>query len=134
MAGVTRRFPGGGLGARIFFATTLVVVAVLAGASFLTRQRAQRAADQSVNRALTSTQSAIEAALASRSDGLHVAVAHVLLDTHEDVLVAKLKDLAGAEFRFQVTADRTRQLGMGVAAKDPKVLVGGSFQLYAPFW
>ncbi len=68
--GAINWFPGGGLGAKIVLATTLVVVAVLAGALLVTNQRADRAADQSVTRALTSTQSAIEAALASRSDGL----------------------------------------------------------------
>ncbi|MCZ6661586.1 MAG: protein kinase, partial [Actinobacteria bacterium] len=45
-------------------------VAVLSGALLLTKQRADRAADQSVARALTFTQRAIEALLASRSEAL----------------------------------------------------------------
>jgi serine/threonine-protein kinase len=48
----------------------VVVVAVLGGSLLLTKQRADRAADESIARALTATRSAIEDALASRSTAL----------------------------------------------------------------
>lgn len=47
-----------------------MVVAVLGGALLLTKQRADRAADESVAKALDATQSAIEDALAGRSEAL----------------------------------------------------------------
>jgi serine/threonine-protein kinase len=47
-----------------------VVVVVLGGALWLTKQRADRAADESIERALEATRSAIDDALTGRSDGL----------------------------------------------------------------
>ncbi|HUL68917.1 MAG TPA: protein kinase [Gemmatimonadales bacterium] len=56
-----------GLRAKIFFATAFVIVLVLGGALLFTKQRADRAADASIAKALEATQSAIHDALASRS-------------------------------------------------------------------
>ncbi len=47
-----------------------MVVVVLGGALWLTKQRADRAADESIERALDATRSAIDDALAGRSSGL----------------------------------------------------------------
>src|SRR3989442_5186726 len=56
-----------GLAAKIFFASTLLVVAVL-GASFgITSLSANRTADASIRRALTNTRSAVENFLAART-------------------------------------------------------------------
>ena len=64
------RLPLSGLTGKIFLSTALVVVAVLGGALWLTKQRADRAADESIERALDATRSAINDALTSRSTGL----------------------------------------------------------------
>ncbi len=66
----TRRFPGGALAAKIFFTMTLVFVVVLGGALLITKQRADHAADESIDQALGATQAAIEAVLTGRSDAL----------------------------------------------------------------
>ncbi len=59
-----------GLGLKIFLAIALVVVVVLGGALLLTKQQADRAADESIANALTATQAAIEDALQSRTRAL----------------------------------------------------------------
>jgi len=59
-----------GLAPRIFLSTAIVIVVVLGGALLLTKTRADRTADQSIERALTATQSAIEDLLSARSGGL----------------------------------------------------------------
>jgi HAMP domain-containing protein len=59
-----------GLGARIFFATAAVIVVVLGGALFLTKRRADLAADASLARALAAAQSAVADGLDSRSQTL----------------------------------------------------------------
>ncbi len=63
-------FPFRGLRAKIFFATAFVIVLVLGGALLFTKQRADRAADASIGKALEATQSAIQDALAGRSQTL----------------------------------------------------------------
>ena len=69
-AGAISRFLGGALGAKIFFSIVFVVIAALGGALFLTKRGADRAADESVNKALAATQSAIQDALGSRAQSL----------------------------------------------------------------
>jgi serine/threonine-protein kinase len=59
-----------GLAPRIFLSTALVIVVVLGGALALTKYRADKTADQSIEKALTATQSAIEDVLTARSQGL----------------------------------------------------------------
>ena len=59
-----------GLAPRIFLSTALVIVVVLGGALVLTKYRADKTADQSIEKALTATQSAIEDVLSGRSRGL----------------------------------------------------------------
>jgi HAMP domain-containing protein len=59
-----------GLAPRIFLSTALVIVVVLGGALVLTKHRADKTADQSIEKALTATQSAIEDVLSARSSGL----------------------------------------------------------------
>jgi HAMP domain-containing protein/predicted Ser/Thr protein kinase len=54
------------LGVKVFVATALVVVVALGGALFLTKQKADAAADQSIARALGATQSNIQAVLDGR--------------------------------------------------------------------
>ena len=58
------------LGVKVFVATALVVVVALGGALFLTKRKADAAADQSIHRALTATQSNIQAVLDSRYNEL----------------------------------------------------------------
>ncbi len=64
-----------GLGAKIFASTAFVVVAVLGGALFITKQRADRAADASIDRALEATHLSIQDALAGRSQSLRLLTA-----------------------------------------------------------
>ncbi len=59
-----------GLAPRIFLSTALVIVVVLGGALGFTKHRADVTADQSIDKALTATQAAIEDVLAGRSGGL----------------------------------------------------------------
>ena len=59
-----------------------------------------------------------------RLDQEDVSFPHVLLDLDEDVLIAEGGDLAGAPGRFQVRADRLRQLRVRVATEDHKFFVG----------
>src|SRR5688572_17658263 len=54
------------LGVKVFVATALVVVVALGGALFLTKGKADAAADQSIRRALGATQSNIQAVLDGR--------------------------------------------------------------------
>ena len=54
------------LGVKVFVATALVVVVALGGALFLTKRKADAAADQSIHRALTATRSNIQAKLDGR--------------------------------------------------------------------
>ena len=54
------------LGVKVFVATALVVVVALGGALFLTKRKADAAADQSILRALTATRSNIQARLDGR--------------------------------------------------------------------
>jgi len=68
--GAIKGIPISGLGAKIFLSAAVVVVAVLGGSLLLTKQRADRAADESIGRALTATRAAIDDALASRSHAL----------------------------------------------------------------
>ena len=58
-----------------------------------------------------------------RLDDEDVALADVLLDLHEDVLVAELEHLALAQGHLQVAADRLRQLRVGVAGEDLQLVV-----------
>jgi serine/threonine-protein kinase len=62
--------PRFGLGARIFVASTLLVVAVLGATFGVTSRRANRAADESIHRALVNTRGAVADFLASRTRGL----------------------------------------------------------------
>src|SRR5205807_10514566 len=57
-------------GAKIFLATAVVVIVVLGGALLATKMRAERAADDSIEKALAATQSAIDDALQSRAGAL----------------------------------------------------------------
>jgi HAMP domain-containing protein len=59
-----------GLGLKLFLAIVLVVALVLGGALALIQLRANQAADTAIDRGLAATQSAIEDALASRSQAL----------------------------------------------------------------
>src|SRR5207237_377982 len=59
-----------GLSTKIFFATAIVVIVVLGGALLITARRASQAADDSIDKALAATRSAIEDALRSRSTTL----------------------------------------------------------------
>ena len=59
-----------GLGLKLFLAMVLLVAATLGGALALIRYRASQAADAAIDRGLVATQSSIEDALASRSQGL----------------------------------------------------------------
>src|SRR3990172_2241598 len=68
--GGIRAFPQSGLTGKIFLSTAFVVVVVLGGALWLTQQRAGRAADESIERALDATRSAIGDALSGRSGAL----------------------------------------------------------------
>src|SRR5688572_5634178 len=54
------------LGVKVFVATALVVVVALGGALFLTKRKADAAADESIRRALTATQSNIQAVVDGR--------------------------------------------------------------------
>ncbi len=54
------------LGVKVFVATALVVVVALGGALFLTKRKADAAADQSIHRALVATRSNIQARLDGR--------------------------------------------------------------------
>ncbi|HVX89754.1 MAG TPA: protein kinase [Gemmatimonadales bacterium] len=58
------------LGVKVFVATALVVVVALGGALFLTKRKADAAADQSIHRALTATRSNIRAKLDGRYNEL----------------------------------------------------------------
>lgn len=66
-AGGIRVFALRRLGSKIFLASALVVVTVLGGALLLTGNRAGRAADQSIDRALAGARAAIDDALGGRS-------------------------------------------------------------------
>jgi serine/threonine-protein kinase len=66
-----------GLGARIFLATTLIVVAVLGGALLLTGRQAGRAADQSLVAALEAAGSSVRDALQAREDRLRQVTATI---------------------------------------------------------
>ena len=59
-----------GLGLKLFLAIVLVVALVLGGALALIQLRANQAADAAIDRGLAATQSAIEDALAGRSQAL----------------------------------------------------------------
>ncbi len=59
-----------GLSAKIFLATATVVIVVLGGALLITARRADQAADDSINKALAATQSAIDDALQRRTENL----------------------------------------------------------------
>ena len=59
-----------GLSAKIFLATAVVIILVLGGALLLTKYQADRAADESIIKALDATHSAIQDALTSRSHTL----------------------------------------------------------------
>ncbi|HEU4763837.1 MAG TPA: protein kinase [Gemmatimonadales bacterium] len=61
------------LGLKVFGATLLVVVLVLGGALLLTKVRADRAANESIGRALNATRSAIRAELDTRTTALRKA-------------------------------------------------------------
>ena len=58
------------LGVKVFVATALVVVVALGGALFLTKRKADAAADQSITRALGATRLAIQGTLDSREASL----------------------------------------------------------------
>jgi serine/threonine-protein kinase len=58
------------LGVKVFVATALVVVVALGGALFLTKRKADAAADQSIHRALAATRSNIRARLDGRYNEL----------------------------------------------------------------
>jgi serine/threonine-protein kinase len=77
VGGAISASPLTGLTGKIFLSTALVVVVVLGGALFVTKQRADRAADESIGRALNATRSAIEDALSGRS--------HALLQTAQTI-------------------------------------------------
>src|SRR5437868_7319857 len=62
------------LGVKVFVATALVVVVALGGALFLTKRKADAAANQSIHRALVATRSNIEAKLDSRYNELTAAL------------------------------------------------------------
>jgi serine/threonine-protein kinase len=68
--GAIRGVPISGLGAKIFLSAAAVVLVVLGSSLLLTKQRADRAADASIARALAATRSAIDDALAARSQAL----------------------------------------------------------------
>ncbi|MBI4501472.1 MAG: protein kinase [Gemmatimonadetes bacterium] len=59
-----------GLSTKIFLATAAVVIVVLGGALLVTARRANQAADESIDKALAATRSAIEDALQRRSGTL----------------------------------------------------------------
>ncbi len=77
MGGGIRASPLSGLTGKIFLSTATVVVVVLGGALLVTKQRADRAADDSLARALDATRSAIDDALSGRSHALRQSLAVV---------------------------------------------------------
>ena len=103
-AGAISRFLGGALGAKIFFSIVFVVIAALGGALFLTKRGADRAADESVNKALAATQSAIQDALGSRAQSL-------------------LQVTAGLVWRRGAVTRDTVRVVMGDKSFQPSVLV-----------
>ena len=114
-ANATRR--GLGLGAKIFAASTLVVVAVLAASFGLTSLQANRTADEAVRRALDRTRRSVQAQLEARERaiaGITAASAaipqyrdRVLSDKLEDRLdqVDEYRELVGATWALVTDAE-----------------------------
>ncbi len=104
-----------GLGLRIFLATALVVIVALGGALYLTKLKADRAADESIGKALDATQSAIEDALASRGHTLQqVAIRLAQVPTYVSRLDEALR--TGDRSNLLDQADEFKsQLGAGWA-------------------
>ncbi len=70
---------------------------------------------------------------AERLDQEDVAAADVLLDADEDVLVAELEDIAGAQGHFEMGADTRGQRDMSTPAEHRKVIEVGRGHLVSPF-
>lgn len=112
MGGAIRAFPLSGLTGKIFLSTASVVVVVLGGALVVTQQRANRAADDSIGRALEATRSAIDDALGGRSRallqslGVVAQIPEYVARISEDLKQGKRSDLLDQadEFRDQVGA------------------------------